>query len=49
MLTFKVAKHWEKVAFSAEIRLPESRMNLSQTPICVTMATSASQKARKNF
>jgi len=47
MFTLKVAKHWEKVAFSAEIRLPESRRNLSQTPMCVTMAASASQKARK--
>jgi len=47
MFTLKVTKHREKVAFSAEIRLPDSRRNLSQTPRYVTMATSASRKARK--
>jgi len=31
----------EKVAFSAGIRLPESRINLSQTPMYVTMADPA--------
>jgi len=47
MFTLETVKHWAKVAFSAEIRLPESRKNLSLTPMYVTMAISASQKARK--
>jgi len=39
----------EKIVFSAEIRLPESRKNLSQTPMYVTMADLASQKNPKIF
>jgi len=44
---FKSYQTLRKVLFSAEIRLPESRRILSQTPMYVTMAISASQKARK--
>jgi len=39
MFTLATVKHWSKVAFSAGIRLPESRRNLSLTPMYVTMAT----------
>jgi len=44
---FKSYQTLDKVTFSAEIRLPESRRNLLLTPMYITMATLASQKARK--
>jgi len=47
MFTFEVANYREKVAFSAEIRLPESRRNLSQISMCVIMAGLASRKFSK--
>jgi len=49
MFTLKVANYQEKVAFSAGIRLPESRRNLSQISMYVTMADSASRKFSKIF
>jgi len=37
----------DKAAFSTEIRLPESRRNLSLTPMYATMAGLASRKLEK--
>jgi len=44
---FKSCWTSEKIVFSAEIRPPESRKDLSQIPTCVIMADLVSQKFQK--